>query len=285
MRFVIVVAGFLIACSKATPPPVAPDPSGIEIVNAGNAPARLLRYHLAKGATSRLALAMQLDLVAGGRGGKLPTLVIDLAIAIDDVTAGGDAKLSTTVTGARVLEREGAVVQAKAIAPMAKTLEGITYTATLSPDGQLRDVKVTNIPSGLDAQVDQLTQGLEQIAVRLPAAPVGVGAKWISRTQSTRNDLSLTTVTTIELKGLDGDRVTFASSSTVSAPDQTVSKSGVQAAFKDIGGGGTGSGTVDLGTMAMQGEVTAELRGTMSSAGQTSPLQMAMKLTVNASDR
>jgi hypothetical protein len=90
----------------------------------------------------------------------------------------------------------------------------------------------------------------------------------------------MTTVTTIEITAIDGERVSFASTSTVAAPDQTVTVSGVKASFKDVGGGGSGSGTVDLATMAMRGELTAELRGTMSTAGQTSPMQMAMKMTV-----
>jgi hypothetical protein len=280
MRIVIAIAVLAAGCrsSDETPPPV--EPSGFTLVSTGAAPLRPLRYHLAKGAANKLELAMDLDLVAGGRGGKLPTLVIDLDVAITEVTEGGDAKLSTTVTGARAAERAGSVVPVAAIAPMAKSLEGIRYTATLSPDGQLRDLAVAAVPAGLDQQVEQLTQGLEQVAIRLPPVPVGVGAKWSTRKETTRNGLAMTTVTTIEITAIDGERITFASTSTVAAPDQTVTVSGVKASFKDVGGGGSGSGTVDLATMAMRGELTAELRGTMSTAGQTSPMQMAMKMTV-----
>jgi len=282
MKFVILLALGLAACGKSSdePAPTSPPPD-FEMISAGIEPHRLLRYHLAKGTSSRLELAMDLDLDAGGSGGKLPTLVMDLQITVDDVLAGGDARLSTTVMAARVKEREGSVVPVAAVERMTEMLRGITYGATLSPDGVLRDARVTSkTPASMDAQIAQLTQGIEQVAIRMPALPVGVGAKWTSRKTGRRDDLVITTVTTIELTAIEGERVTFESSSTVSAPDQTVEENGVRASIKDVGGGGHGNGTVDLTRMTMRGEVTAELHGTMTAEGSAAPLRMAMTLTM-----
>lgn len=281
MRFVIFLA--LLGCDKSKPA----DPSAIiggdsvQLVSAGLEPARLLRYHLTKGETSSLELAMDLDLDAGGRGGVMPRLIMKLGVVIEDVLPTGDAKIKTTIESARVEQREGGKVPIAAVAQMTDMLSGITYTAELSPDGVLKNPKVdASKTTGLDAQIQQLTEGLEQVAIRMPAIPVGVGAKWTSRKDSKRNDLQMTTVTTIQITALDGDKVTFASTSTVTAPDQTVSQNGVTASIKDVGGGGSGSGTVDLSKMSMQGQVTAEFRGMMSSGSATAPLKMAMKMTL-----
>ena len=280
MKIVILIA-LLVACEKSHDAPPPPVNDGVELLSNGAEPTRLLRYHLTKGATSKLELAMDLDLDAGGRGGKLPTLVMNLDIAVLDVLPNNDSKIKTTVVSARVLEREGSAVPIAAVAQMTQMLNGITYTATLSADGVLRDAKVVagNAP-GMEKQISELTQGLEQVAIRMPANPVGVGAKWSSRKESTRNDLTMTTVTMIQITAIDGDKVTFTSSSTVTAPDQTVAENGMSASIKDIGGGGGGQGTVDLASMTMKGEVTAEFRGTMMSQGSAAPLKMAMKLTM-----
>jgi len=280
---VALVAG-VAACSKSRDPAPTAEPAvtpDVVLVSPGLEPRRVLRYHLVKGTTSTLELAMDLDLDAGGSGGKLPTLVMNLKITVEDVTPDGDARLETTVTGAQVRERDGSVVPVSAVAQMTDMLRGVTYSATLSPDGLLRDAKLTSAtPAGMDKQIAQLTQGIEQVAIRMPSSPIGVGAKWTSRKTGKRNDLELTTMTTIELTQIEGDRVTFESSSAITAPDQTVQERGLTASIKDVGGGGHGKGTVDLSRMTMHGEVTAEFHGTMESQGKTAPLKMAMTLTM-----
>jgi hypothetical protein len=224
---------------------------------------------------------MELDLDAGGRGGKMPTLIMSLTIAVEDVLAGGTAKVQTTVDKARVQEREGSAIPIAAVENMTQMLTGMTYTAELSPDGKLSGAKVLSAHSQTMAkELSQFTQGLEQVAMRMPGAPVGVGAKWINRKTTTQNDITLTTVTTITITAIDGDKVTFASTSTVSAPDQTVQQGGISASIKDIGGGGSGKGVVDLSKMTMIGEVTAEFRGTMLSQGSAGNLRIAMKMTL-----
>ena len=288
MKVVTLVALVAMAsCAKAEERKVAKttEPSdGLELVSAGASSARKpLRYHLQKGAKSPLELVMNLELEAGGRGGKLPSLVMALEIGVDDVLPDGGAKVRTTVTGATAREREGTVVPASMMDSMTSMLEGMAFTATLSPDGSLRDSKfelTKPIPPTMKSQVAQLTQNLEQVAMRLPEVALGVGAKWTARKTVQQNGLDMVTLTTVEITAIDGDRVTFTSNSTVSAPDQTVIDGGETVTIKDVGGGGTGKGTIDLSRMTMTGEFTAEFRGMMSAKGETAPMRMAMKMTM-----
>jgi hypothetical protein len=285
MKIVIVVALLALAGCKneRSQPDPAPtgDPDTVELLTPGSEPTRLLRYRLAKGSTSGLEYTMEVDLDGGGRGGKMPGLLMSLTIYVEDVLADGSAKVKTTVDKARVLEREGATIPVVAVANMTQMLTGLSYTATLTPDGTLRDVKIVSSQAQTMAkELGQTLQGLEQVAMAMPRVPVGVGAKWSSRKQTTQNGVAMTTVTTFEITALDGDTVSFASTSTISAPDQTIQEAGVSATIKDIGGGGTSKGTVDLSKMTMTGEFSQEFRGTMVAQGSAASLRVAMKMTM-----
>jgi hypothetical protein len=275
MRFVIAVALWM-ACDRTPEPPPVVSNDGVRLISLGREPQRVLRYHVTKGATSTLSLAMDLEITAGGRGGKYPTMVMELAITVDDVLANGDAKLTTVVRDVRVRERAGSVVALDAFSTLLSQLRGITYTAVLTPDGVTRDVHISPVSAGIEGQIDQLTNNLEQLVVRLPVVPVGVGATWTTRTVSAGAAFPMTTVTTTELTAIDGERIGLATRSTITAPD-VQSPAG---SYKDVGGAGTGKGTVDLTTPAMRGELTSELRGTLTAEGLTQPMQMGLTLKI-----
>ena len=287
MKAVVVALVALVACSrvddaKSKRSTTGPTADGVELVTAGASSVRSpLRYHLTKGTQAPLELAMDLEMDAGGRGGKMPTLVIEMTIKVEDVAADGSARIRTTFTSATARERPDTVVPAATMAAMTGVLVGTSFTSTLGSDGNLRDSKLDPtkpLPPAMDAQIGQLMQSLEQIAMRLPDQPVGVGAKWTTRKTVTQNGLAMLTITTVELTAIDGNKVTFATTATVSAPDQSFTNAGTQASVKDVGGGGTSTVTVDLSRMTMAGESTAEFRGTITAGAQTAAMKMAMTL-------
>ncbi|MBS1118042.1 MAG: hypothetical protein H6Q90_270 [Deltaproteobacteria bacterium] len=289
VTIIALVALLGIACTKAedrkSATTAAPG-DGIELISTGSpVAARTLRYHLAKGTKTPLELVLELDLEAGGRGGKMPTLVLTTDIAADEVLPDGSARIRTAVANAQARERAGSVVPASTMGAMAGQLIGTTLTATLSPDGVLSRAKV-DLPKSLApavaAQLDQLTQNLEQIAMRLPAEPVGVGAMWSSRNTMALNGIDLVTVTTVTITAIDGDRVAFTSKTTVTTPDRTVDQQGVTMSIKDFGGGGSGAGTIDLSRMTMTGSLHSEFRGRLTAQGQTADMKMAMTLTTRS---
>jgi uncharacterized protein DUF6263 len=282
---VMYVALALVACDKSDGSKAKPSPTndGVELVTTGQATdQRVLRYHLTRATTSQIELAMSLDMDAGGRANKLPTLAMTLETTVTDVAADGTATIHTTVKAAHARERPGSTQLTPVMAQMTGQLVGLGFTAKLSSGGKLTDTKLDTqgLAAPLGAQLGQLTQSLEQLAMPLPEYPVGVGAKWQTRRTAKQDGLELTTVTTVELTAIDGDKVTFTSTSTVSAPDQQLTKDGITVAVKDVGGGGTSKGTIDLGRMMMTGEFSLEFRGTMSAEGQTAPMRMQMSMTL-----
>ncbi len=287
LALIVCLAGALAGCRKAddrTAAAVGSPIDGVEVLTAGaSGSQRVLRYHLAKGVKTPLELAMDVEMIAGGRGGKLPTLVMTMEIGADDVLPDGTAKLRMTVIDAQVRDRAGSAVPAGPMRALTAAMIGAVFTASLSPDGKLADAKFDapkTLPAAVTAQLTQLTQSIEQLAMRLPGEAVGVGAKWSSRRTVTQNGLAMVTVTTVELTAIEGERVTFTTSSTLSAPDQNVQQDGVSITIKDVGGGGAGSVAIDLSRMAMTGTLNAEFRGLMTAQGQSAPIKMAMVLTL-----
>jgi hypothetical protein len=114
--------------------------------------------------------------------------------------------------------------------------------------------------------------------MRLPVVPVGVGASWSSKKTVVQNGVSVTTVTTTKLTAITGDTFEFTSDTTLSAPNQQVTQQGITMDIRDVGGGGTGKGTVDLTTLGIRGTITSEFRGVVEAAGQTSNMRVVMSL-------
>ncbi len=282
MKIVMVIAVFaLLGCGKTSISEAPATMDGVQLLNLGTEPQRVLRYHLKKGAHTPLEMAMNLDLDLAPRPMKMPTIVLVLEIAVEDVLAGGSARVKTSVTRAKLLDRPDQTLDATTLAPMSEMLTGMTYTATLAPDGSMSNGQIAGAaPGRMKAQLEDMTRAIEQVAMRLPTVPVGVGAKWSSRKTTKQNGVEITTVTTTQLTAIDGDNFEFTSETTLSAPDQKTVQQGAEIEIKDVGGGGSGKGGVDLSTMAMHGAITSEFRGTISTGGQNSPMRVVMQLTL-----
>lgn len=281
-----------VSCEKApreSEPLPAPGPrnDGVEMLSVGQGDQRLLRYRLTRGTRTDLELAMDLDLETGDRPGKMPTLILGATIEVADVKPSGDATLRTTITNVKMIDRAGATIEAAAVNPMLEQLTGVVHTATMAPDGEMRDAKVDTAKASptTGAQLQQLTQTLEQIAMRLPSTPVGVGSSWTTRKQTQENGISLTTVTTMKVTSMLGDRIGFTNQTTLSAPDQKIKQQGLDIEVKNVGGGGTGSGTIDLSRVSMIGQIDSEFRATMIASGLTTPTRIKMQLRLSAPDR
>lgn len=253
------------------------------MVSPGVLPQRQLRYHLAKGTTSKLELEVEGTLTAGDiPPSAAPPLVFALEIVVDDVTADGHMKLTTTI---HELTTHAAADQpgAPAATTEAAALKGLKIASTLAPDGAITDVSIASDAKALSvaakAQVDALVQAMPKLAMPLPATPVGIGAKWrSSRALGPASPLALQSVTTIDLTGLSGSLVTYAVSSTVHGADQKVTQDGLEVDVKSITGTASGRGTFDLQKLAIAGTLEAELHMEMTTGSDHTPMTMTLEL-------
>jgi hypothetical protein len=281
----IAIAIVLVACGKDAPPAAAPPLDGVKVVVAGSEPRTLLRYHVAKGTTNQIALALDVDIDAGGQGGPLPTLVMTSEVVADDVLPDGSTRVRTTITNVAARDRPGSPVGAEQMAEQTVLMRGLVLRGTLTPEGALREIKLDTagkiLPPALRTQLDTLSRSFEQVAMPLPRTPVGVGASWIHSKTFEQGGMLMTTTTTFSLTAIDGDTLSFQSATLVSGKDQAVTQGGTTIEVKNLSGKGSGKGTVDLSRMMMTGELVAELGSDMSAQGETT--RMSMKMTTRVS--
>lgn len=273
--------------SESAPLPLpTPTNDGLSVLSVGDGDLRLLRYRFVKGTHSTLDLAMDVDLDAAGRTSPLPRLVLGMRIEVAAVRPSGEAELRTTITEARFVDRPGASPAAN-VAQAAEMLVGVVHQATLSPDGAMREVRIdAATPNPAMAQeLAKLTSTLEQLAMRLPPVPVGVGSTWVVTKQTAMNALRMTTVTTFELTSIDGDRIGYTSQTTLSAADQKIVQGGAEIEMTDLGGGGTSRGTFDLAKVSVIGDIGLEFRGTAKIGEQRAKTEMKMQLRLSERGR
>ena len=278
----VLVAAVTIGCGKSSakaPPP--PPADGVQDLNPGAEPREPLRYALTKGTRSAVELALDVDINAGGQGGPLPTLAMTTDIAILDVASDGTATLQTTIRDVVARERAGSPISADTMTTQTQVMRGLVMTGKLAPNGRLVDMKVDlggrALPPGLASQLDTLSKSFEQVAMPLPAAPVGTGAIWMHTKELDQGGMKMTTATTVTLVGRTADTFQFTSTTVVAGKDQSVTQAGTTVEVKDLHGSGSGKGTVDLGKVTLTGDITAEFTADMSSQGQTA--SMGMKMT------
>jgi hypothetical protein len=257
----------------------------VTLVSPGVPPLRQLRYALPKGMTVPFEIAMDVSLVTGGLGGVMPTFVFDLDLTVENVLPDGRMQLRTTITDASARDRPDEKVDAKAVASRVAMIKGLAITATLTPDGKLVDAKVdTDAPTKLSeanaAQASSLTQSFEHIAMPLPTVPVGVGATWTTSRELEQNGMKTTTLNTVELTAIAGDKLTFRLVTEIRGPVQTVTQQNIAIDVTELSGSGSGSGTLDLAHFVMTGTLDAKLHADMTAQGQKSTLDLEMKTTI-----
>ena len=286
LRVVSVALIALVACKQpdaASSPPPPPPKSAVEVVAPGSEPRTQLRYQLRKGATSDVVFALDMDMTAGTRDVKMPTLELAVTIRVEDVLADGTAALRFTYNAVEAKDRDGATVPARVLSEQAAALTGAAVTGKLSPTGAFSEVALVATPKlagALGDQVKQLTQSVEQVAMPLPAQPVGIGAVWKAKKIINQNGMTLVTTTTVSLTSRDGSKLGFTTKASVEGANQTVMQNGVETNVSGLAGSGDGQGTLDLATLALAEQLATKLDATVRALGETAPMHLAIAMRV-----
>ena len=282
MRRIALAVVALGACGHSDDAPPPPDPLAVVVASAGSEPRQLARYALAKGTTTRLELAIDTELAAGDMGGPAPTFVITLELHVDDVLPDGRMLLRTTIVDASAREREGSKVPLPAATQAQAELRGVVITATLAPEGKLADAKFDTggkpLPDSAAAQVAQVAQSFEQLAMPLPAVAVGPGASWTSTRQLDVGGMQMTSTSTIELVGIAGSQLAYAMTTTLRGDDQQVQRGGLAIDVTNLHGEGDAIGTIDLAHLAMTSTFEAKFHADMAAAGEKTPIDVATRV-------
>lgn len=275
----ILVAVAMLGCKGDDKGGVASGSTDLQIVSAGSEPRRSLHYQATKGAVQQLDVAVDVDVTAGDMGGPMPTIVMTLSLAVDDVLPIG-ARLRSTVVDVTARDRDESRVPAKALSGPLELLEGVVLTTTLTSNGRLVSTK---LETGSKPMTDSarkplaaLTTSFDQLMMPLPEGAVGVGAVWRNSRPLEQNGMKMTSVNTVTLTSITGDKIAFDLDTALHGDDQTIQQGDLTVDIKNIVGTGHGSGTIDLRTLAITSELTTELRSAMQVPGEAQPTQMKM---------
>lgn len=261
------------------------EPPDLQMVSAGNAPRKQLRYHVPKGTSQALEVSIDMSLRAGDMGGPIPTILMSLLLGAEDVTPDGSIKLHTTIVDVTARDREESKVSANALSGPLEAMKGIALTSTLSPTGRMSRPQVEGdkqLPADVATQLNALTSSFENVMMPLPVEPVGVGAVWRSSRELDQSGMKLTTVSTFSITAIADDKITYMIETTLHGPDQQITQAGTTVEIKDITGAGGGKGTLQLDKLAFDSELNADLRSKMVAPGETDATQMMMTTTMRA---
>jgi hypothetical protein len=253
--------------AEPPPPPPAPPQDGVTLLQPGAAPWQPLRYHLTRGARTTSELAYDVGIKDDGQGRPLPTLVFELETAVDDVLPDGTAKLRITVGRTSVRDRPGSEPASELTRREAAAMQGVVITETLAPDGQVTDAHVqaaAALSEQAHAQLDSLSQGLERVAMRLPAEPVGVGATWRGRQTLPAGGIQAVSEITYTLTSRTGDTIAYTSAGQATGAPQTLEQDGLLVEVTSTRGHAEAQGTIDLSSYALEVRSTSTLATAMN---------------------
>lgn len=265
-----------VGCKKAEPPPPPPR-QGMEMISLGAMPHRPLRYELTKGVKTAVELEIETDVATSSFQRTMPTQVMVMELAAEDVLPDGNAKVRTTILRAAAKERPGANSPLEALNAQATMLSGVAITGTLTPRGRVIGPKLAgsaSMPAKAAEGFSELVARSEEVAMQLPEPGIGVGAIWRVRKDASQLGIKMETVTDIEVTAIEGQRVSYTMRTEVKGSDQHVAIEGVEVDVKNVRGNGSGKGVIDLGRMASFGEQSLELGFDIAADQHTSSMKM-----------
>ncbi len=297
MRCRILALVVFLACKdEKPPPPPPPQPphDGLTLIQPGTPPYQALRYHLTKGTRSASEVVCDTDVKDNGQSGPMPTLVIGLETAVEDVLADGTAKLRVTIVRTSVRDRPGSPVTSDLVRDEATAMQGVVITETLAPDGSLTDSRVEIAAALSDkarAQLDNLTRILEQVAMRIPSEPVGVGATWRERRTLPDGGIKAVSETTYTLTSITGSTVAYTSAGLSSGVPHNLEQDGMKVEVTNTRGHAEAKGSVDLSRYAVELTSTSEFATAMNvvapagtPGGGPSTVEITMAIQVRPAD-
>ena len=235
------------------------------LIQPGALPLQVLRYHLTKGSKTASELMYDVDVKTDGENAPMPTLVVDFETMVEDVLGDGSAQLRITVVDASVRDRSGSE-PGDVMRSQAAALRGVVIAETLAPDGNISGSRVESAGTSAKAssQLDSLLRGLERMTMRLPAEPVGAGARWRERRTLPEGGIRATSEITYTLAARTGSTFTYTSTGQSTGAPQMIEQGGMKVEVTNTQGRSAAQGSVDLSRYVLEATATSTFGTTMA---------------------
>lgn len=232
----------------------------VEIVSAGAAPRKKIRYVFEKDRTKNFSVEMLIspkETVNGQPVPSTPPVQLTMAGTSKTMAVNGDTAARQNIFSAFAVKAEGLppelIEQQKA---QVEALKGLVLLETVHDSGQVIDLQVgqesANNPQVL-AILQNLQDAMTNAYLALPVEEVGAGAKWKITSETDTAGIRVTRVTEVTLNSLVGNKAKVSLSLSQTAPAQKLEAPGLPPGavveLLGIKGTGTGTMTVDFATL------------------------------------
>lgn len=252
---------------------------GFEMISRGAEPRHALRYQLVAGTKSRTVLRISATPV--GPAAPVPTVRFTTETEILATIDPESTPVQVTVVDAQAESQSEQALAARSIDHAIAQLTGTELHAVTSRTGKLRAIILQASGPGSEAQLQSLSNTMQQLAPELPTAEVGIGAQWAIERPFEQSGLKIKSRTIYELIERSDSALRLRSKIYLAAPDQTISAGGMSADLSAFSGNGESELTIDLTTLTARGASSSSYQGKISSAGQA--LDIGMTLSVQMS--
>lgn len=229
-----------------------------ELLDAGSAPRTALRLRFTEGESTTVALSFDLDVTQQSGGAEQvldsPTVREEVRFTVDRVE-GDEAVVSFRFTAAATDPEAAGLTPEERLALDAdlQQLLGVGGLGRVDERGAFTSFAY-DLPADLDPEVaaslDQFEGQLTDLALPVPAEPLGVGARWRTTSERTLAGTTVAQTTTYEITAIDGSVVRYTATTEQSATDQVIDPdtlpSGTTATLVSADLRGTVTGTMDL---------------------------------------
>ena len=275
------------------PPPVPTGPIEIKIpaqqttvklVGKGKGKLAPLRYAGKVGGKQQVELVLDFTSTTTMGAEKMertaPTILLAGEAETKAVDKDGRADYAITVSGTDVREVAGAAKPSDEVKQVLASLVGLVIGGDLAADGTAGDVtmRVEKPDAGTVRALGMLRLTLP-VLPRLPAEPVGVGAKWqTTTTTQLAEKIIVTQVTDYELVATKGNTWSIKGQTTVSGADQELHGGKISS----IHGTGTSELTLAAGALYPSYKTSVETQFTASEQDQSMALALRIGGAVTA---
>ncbi|MCX4246851.1 DUF6263 family protein [Paraliomyxa miuraensis] len=231
------------------------EPPRVQVEVPGAEPLRPLRLHPAAG--TRESMEMSVGMTMSMRNGAqdlpsipVPTTKTRLSAVLEEVTAE-EFTVRHAVDAVEVVPVPGTPPQVlEQVRQSVEPLARYRAVVRMDPRGAVRGGQVElprDVPALVHQTMQQMTQNLGQLAVPLPAEPVGVGASWTATHELEQNGMKLRQTGRYTLRALEGEHVTLDATIEQELLDPNVEAPGMMGATARVSDfSSSGRGTLEL---------------------------------------
>lgn len=160
-----------------------------------------------------------------------------------------------------------------------KALIGKPFSMEISPEGKIISIDGwEELGKSANIKTDDIKQMMESSINFYPEKPVKVGESWTKETSSNMQMFKMNIKSTYTLKEIKGDVAILDTKANISMlPDESMKSMEMK-----MEGGMEGEMQVDIPSgLAISGNLTQDIKGTMTMQGQSMPLSIKSKITMS----